>query len=88
MNAKQYTESIKIETKEEYQEYQEMVYNSVKDGLTNNKDTVDLTWKGETVTIDLNHSSFLIGYNYGITTTLLDIQKEKESQEKSQSGTN
>lgn len=83
MNAKQYTESIKIETKEEYQEYQELVYNSVKDGLTNNKDTVDLTWKGETVTIDLNHSSFLIGYNYGITTTLLDIQKEKESQEKS-----
>ena len=79
MNAKDYTELIQIDTKEEYREYQDMLHKQVKDGLTNQKDSVELTWKGKSVTIDLNHSSFLIGYNYGVTTTLIDLEKEKNS---------
>ena len=79
MNAKDYTELIQIDTKEEYREYQDMLHKQVKDGLTNQKDSVVLTWKGKSVTIDLNHSSFLIGYNYGVTTTLIDLEKEKNS---------
>lgn len=76
MDAHEYTESIKIDTQEEYREYQDMLYKQVKDGLTNQKDTIELTWKGKSITIDLNHSSFLIGYNYGVTTTLKDFKKE------------
>ncbi len=82
MNAKEYTESIKIDTKEEYKEYQYMLYKQVKEGLSNQKDIVELTWKGKTVSINLNHSSFLIGYNYGVTTTLMDLEKEKNSNKK------
>lgn len=79
MNAHEYTESIKIDTKEEYREYQDMLYKKVKEGLSKQKDTVELSWKGKSVTIDLNHSSFLIGFNYGVTTTFMDLEKEKNS---------
>ena len=79
MNAHEYTKSITIDSNEEYKEYQDMLYKKVNEGLSNKKDTVELTWKGNTINIELNHSSFLIGYNYGVTQTLMDLEKEKNA---------
>jgi len=79
MNAHEYTKAIKLDTQEEFKEYQDILYKSVQKGLKEMKDTIDIVWKGKSITIDLNHSSFLIGYNYGVTTTLLDFEKEQKS---------
>ena len=76
MDAKEYIGSISIETKEEYKDYQDLMFKTVENGLKNNLSNVDFTWKGLKTQIDLNHISFLIGYNYAVTKTLMDLEEE------------
>ena len=76
MDAREYIESIKIDTKEEYNEYQSLVYETIENGLENNLPSVSFTWKGQKTEIDINHISFLVGYNYAVTKTLMDLEKE------------
>lgn len=76
MDAREYIESIKIDTKEEYNEYQSLVYEAIENGLENNLPSVSFTWKGQKTEIDINHISFLVGYNYAVTKTLMDLEKE------------
>lgn len=78
MNAHAYTDYISIESKEEYREYQDMLCKAVSLGLSEQKDVVTLKWKKKTVIIELNHSSFLVGYNYGVSTTLRDIEQQNK----------
>jgi len=79
MDARQYIESIKIDTKEEYNEYQTLVYDAIENGLEKNLTSVTFTWKDQKTEIELNHISFLIGYNYAVTKTLMDLEKEDRS---------
>ena len=76
MDAKEYINSILIESKEEYQQYQDLIFKTVENGLKNKLDTVNFTWKGKKTEININHISFLIGYNYAVTKTLMDLEKE------------
>lgn len=76
MDARQYIESIKIDTKEEYNEYQSLMYDTIENGLEKNLTSVTFTWKEQKTEIDLNHISFLVGYNYAVTKTLMDLEKE------------
>ena len=68
MDAREYIESIKIDTKEEYNEYQSLVYETIENGLENNLPSVSFTWKGQKTEIDINH--------YAVTKTLMDLEKE------------
>jgi hypothetical protein len=86
MDAKDYMESIKIETKEEYNEYQQLLYNTVENGLKNDLTTINFQWKDTKTEIDLNSINFLVGYNYAVVKTLVDLEQEKNS-EKSSSAT-
>ena len=79
MDARQYIESIKIDTKEEYNEYQTLVYDAIENGLEKNLTSVTFTWKDQKTEIELNHISFLIGYNYAVTKTLMDLEAEDRS---------
>jgi hypothetical protein len=79
MDARQYIESIKIDTKEEYNEYQTLVYDAIENGLEKNLTSITFTWKDQKTEIELNHISFLIGYNYAVTKTLMDLEKEDRS---------
>jgi hypothetical protein len=76
MDARQYIESIKIDTKEEYNEYQSLMYDTIENGLEKDLTSVTFTWKDQKTEIDLNHISFLVGYNYAVTKTLVDLEKE------------
>ena len=76
MDAKQYIESIKIDTKEEYNEYQSLMYDTIENGLEKDLTSVTFTWKDQKTEIDINHISFLVGYNYAVTKTLVDLEKE------------
>ena len=79
MDARQYIESIKIDTKEEYNEYQSLMYDTIENGLEKDLTSVTFTWKDQKTEIELNHISFLIGYNYAVTKTLMDLEAEDRS---------
>jgi len=79
MDARQYIESIKIDTKEEYNEYQSLMYDTIENGLEKDLTSVTIIWKDQKTEIDINHISFLIGYNYAVTKTLMDLEAEDRS---------